>query len=139
MNQRIRAKVLGFFLVLVFLVLAIGYYFVYQKFTEERSEPRYTIVDDRPVVTEGLNFRGDVKRFLTVYNEQEFVSKQDLYNFLMLEMNRFSLYPVETQLDIVMKENLVKNINSILQKMGQENANVDVEREALLEILKTLN
>lgn len=138
MSQRVKFTLISALIIIVFLVVVILYYFVYQGFmTDRRSE--YTIIDDRPVISEGLSFQEDVKRFLEVYNGQEFKKKQDLYDFLVLELNRFSLYPVEDSGEKEIKVKLVSNITDIVEKMEKGINDMSQESANLLEIMETIN
>ena len=138
MKKKANAILFSDLVVFVFLIVVIMYYFVYQKFHESRQST-YTITDSRPVVSDGISFQGDVKRFLTVYDTQEFASKQNMYDFLVLELNRFSLYPVDTAVDGEVREIVMDNIKSILNKMELGSSDVSQETSALQELLNNLN
>lgn len=135
MNRQTKTTVIGFLIVFVFLLAVIAYFFVYQKFMIERDDT-ITVIDNRPVVSEGLSFQGEVNRFLSVYDTQEFSNQQDLYNFLVLELNRFLVYPAQTVEEEELKLVLTENIKNIVIKMEKGDGSF-VEEKANLKALLT--
>ena len=135
MTNKTKTTFISLLIIFIFGLVVIAYFFVYQKFMKEK-ELSFEIVDNRPVVSEGLSFQADVNRFLTVYDTQEFISPQDLYNFLVLELNRFLVYPAQTKEDESVKLVLTENIKKILIKMEEGDSSIDEEQLALRSLLQ---
>ena len=137
MTKQTKTTFIGVLIVFIFLLAVIAYFFVYQKFMQE-NDHSLIVVDDRSVVSEGVSFQGEINRFVSVYENQEFANPQDLYNFLVLEWNRFLVYPARNELEENDKRVLTENIKKIIIKMEQGDSSVS-EEAAILNSLVSMN
>jgi hypothetical protein len=134
MSNKTKTIFIGFLIVFIFILAVIAYFFVYQNFINKKGSS-LVVTDDRPVVSDGLSFQAEINRFLSVYDTQEFSNQQDLYNFLVLEWNRFLMYPAQTKEEKSLKLVLTKNIKEIIIKMEKGDSSIAEEQANLKSLL----
>lgn len=134
MSNQTKTTFISLLIVFIFILAAIAYFFVYQSAVKEKDDS-LMVTDNRPIVSEGLSFQDEINRFLSVYDTQEFSNQQDLYNFLVLEWNRFLLYPAQTKEEESLKLVLTQNIKKIITKMEKGDSSVSEEQEKLRALL----
>lgn len=137
MIGKFKSKLWPIIIFLVFLLIVVFIFWLYDK-------DEVTLVDDVYMVEQTaespktLNFQEDVLRFLQVYLEQPFLSRETMIEFVEIEHRRFAFYNVQTETDLTLKNNLIKVLDLIIAKIDEKDYNLETENQALSQLKNQL-
>jgi len=133
--QRRPSLKINIIIFLGFIVLAIGsFYVIYLADLPDKGFKQEVSFWQDPKLT----FTGEVKRFLSVYFSQDFVSAEDRLNFVRVEALRFANYPIKNETESVLQERLLIDLSSIIIKVESNNFDMEAEDQNLKTLLEEL-
>lgn len=120
----------------VFILVCIGSFYVI--YWADLPDKAVSLNQAPEQIMGDLTFIGEAQRFLKVYFSNSFVDEADRLQFVRIEALRLAAFPVRDDAELILRDELLKNLEQIIIKEREVTFDISSEEIKLQTLLQQI-